>query len=175
MMALVSLEEDTDAAHQRVARVVQEVESLVKEVETCQCQTWILLAVESQARDAARVRVVREVIEVVDMEDTAVSFLAKQVEDTEVTYPDHPRVVSQNDVAVIVHSVARLEVMVVSFLVKQVTVTEDTVENILAVESRVRDRQRAAARVRAARDQVMVTVDMVGIRASVFVCNIGEE
>jgi len=85
----------------------------------------------SQARDAAVARVVREVIEVVDTVDilatprevknqvaedmaTAVSFMARQVvedmvEDTEVD-PDHPRVVSQNDVAVIVHTVARLVV-----------------------------------------------------------------
>ena len=84
------------------------------------------------------------------------SFMAKQVgedmvEDTEVVSLDHPRVVSQNDVDVIVHTVARA---VVSFLAKQVT--DHTVENmvLVAVESRVRDRQRAAARVRVARDRV---------------------
>jgi len=43
MMALVSLEEDTDAAHQRVARVVQEVESLVKEVEVSDAHRMFIL------------------------------------------------------------------------------------------------------------------------------------
>jgi len=100
------------------------------------------------------------------------SFMARQVEedmveDMEVMDPDHPRVVSQNDVAVKVHTAARLEVMVVSFLAKQAM--EDTVEDMVlaAVESRVRDRQRAAARVRVARDQVVmdqVMVDMAVAR-----------
>jgi len=131
--------------------------------------------VESQARDAARVRVAREVVMVdTAMEDTAVTsdILApprqvKNQEDMEVD-PDHPRAVSQsqNDVDVIAREVrVVMEDMVVSFLAKQVT--DHTVENmvLVAVESRVRDRQRAAARVRAARDQVDMDLDMVGIRA----------
>jgi len=131
--------------------------------QTCQCQSWILLAVESQARDAARVRVAREVVMVdTAMEDTAVTsdILApprqvKNQEDTEVDL-DHPRAVSQsqNDVDVIAREVrVVMEDMVVSFLAKQVT--DHTTDMVLmAVESRVRDRQRAAARVRAARDRV---------------------
>ena len=149
----------------------------------------------SQARDAAQVRVAREVMVMEDtvqaMADTvmdmvvprvarlvvqaaeerpqafeeamSITFLAKQVEedmveDTEVVSmsldPDHPRVVSPNDADVKVHMIHTVARAVVSFLAKQVT--DHTVENmvLVAVESRVRDRQGAAAQVRAARDRV---------------------
>lgn len=73
-------------------------------------------------------------------------------EDTEVMDPDPPRVANQNDVAVKVHTIhsGRL----VSLMPKQKE--EDMVMVLAAVESRVRDRQRAA------RDQVMgMDLDMV--------------
>ena len=100
--------------------------------------------------------VMNTMVGVVNQEVMSVSLpmqRLRKVEDTEVMDPDHPRVASQNDADVKVHMIQSIP-RLVSLMPKQVT------ENMVlaAAENRVRDRQRAAAHQRAARDQVGMVV-----------------
>ena len=149
----------------------------------------------SRVRVAAVARVAREVMEVVDtadilatprlvknqvtaMEDTAASFLAKQVEEdmvenTEVD-PDHPRVVSQEDVDVKVHLTLRPEDMVLAVVgsrVRDARVARDRVTSDGGDQVMGMDQPRAIPR--QARYLARVTVMDMEDTARIFVRTYG--